>query len=98
MPVVAKAQVTLTNPLGTTDVRLIVANIIQGALSVSGVVALLMFLYGGILWMTSTGQEARITKGKKTLVWATLGIVVIASAYMITLAIFRAILQGNVTP
>jgi len=39
-----------------------------------------------------------VDKGKKVLVWATLGIVVIASAYIITLTVFRAILQGNVNP
>lgn len=98
LPLVANAQVALTNPLGTTDIRLIVANIIKGALSLSGIIALLMVLYGGFLWLTSTGEANRVDKGKKVLVWATLGIVVIASAYIITLTVFRAILQGNVNP
>lgn len=92
MPLSAKAQVVLTNPLGTTDVRLIAANLIQGALGLSGTIALIMFIYGGIVWMTSAGNTEAITKGKKTLVWAILGIIIIMSAFVIVRTVFEAIL------
>lgn len=94
-PVLASAQTTLTNPLGETDVRLIIAKIIQGVLSFSGSVALLMFLYGGILWLTAMGKTERIQKGKDIFIWSTLGIIVIASAYVLVNAIFSAILTGS---
>lgn len=92
-PLQAKAQVVLTNPLGTSDVRIIAANLIQGALGLSGTVALIMFIYGGIVWMTSAGNPEAITKGKKTLVWAILGIIVIMSAFVIVRTVFEAILN-----
>lgn len=95
-PVAGHAQVTITNPLGDADPRVIVARVIQGALSVSGTLALLMFVYGGMLWMTAMGNETQITKGKNILVWAVLGILVIASAYIVTTAIFNAIATGSV--
>lgn len=98
IPFIASAQNSeLTNPLGTTDARLIVANIIKGALSISGSIALLMFVYGGFLWMTAAGRPEPVDKGKKILIWATLGIVVIASAYVVTTAIFNALLTGDVS-
>ena len=96
VPATASAA-TLPNPLGTTDVRLIIANVINGALSISGSIALLMFIYGGFLWLTAMGKPEAVDKGKKVLIWATLGIIVIASAYVVTNAIFNALLTGSVT-
>ena len=100
LPASAMAQNTqLTNPLGAgfTDPRLIIARVIQAALSISGSIALLMFVYGGFLWMTSGGNEGMVDKGKKVILWATLGIVLIASAYAITTAIFQGLTTGSVS-
>ena len=96
MPYIAQAQVTLTNPLGENDVRVIIGTVISGALSVAGTLALLMFVYGGILWLTDMGKGDQVKKGKDILVWATLGIILIAGAYVLTDAIFSAVLTGSV--
>lgn len=96
VPYIAQAQVTLINPLGENDVRVIIGTVIEGALSVSGTLALLMFVYGGILWLTDMGKGDQIKKGKDILIWATLGIILIAGAYVLTDAIFNAILLGTV--
>ncbi len=95
-PLIVSAQVQLTNPLGTSDPREIIARIIQGALGVSGSLTFLMIVYGGFLWLTSAGQTAQIDKGKKVLTWAVIGFAVIASAYVITTAVINALLTGNV--
>ncbi len=97
VPSHAFAQVNLTNPLGETDVRIIIARLINGFLGISGSLALVMFIYGGILWMTAMGNDTRLKKGKDTLIWAILGILVIASAYVATNAIFNAVLTGSVS-
>ncbi len=96
LPYVVHAQVSLTNPLGENDVRVIIGTVIKGALSVAGTLALLMFVYGGILWLTDMGKGDQVKKGKDILVWATLGIILIAGAYVLTTAIFNAILMGSV--
>jgi hypothetical protein len=88
------APVTLTNPLGTTDIRLLIARVISAVLSIIGVIALLMFVYGGFLWMISGGNESQVEKGKEVLKWTTLGIILIVSAYVIVNAIFRAAFTG----
>lgn len=88
------APVTLTNPLGTTDIRLLIARVISAVLSIIGVIALLMFVYGGFLWMISGGNEGQVEKGKEVLKWTTLGIILIVSAYVIVNAIFRAAFTG----
>ena len=78
-PLIAHAK--LENPLGTTDVNLVVANVIRALLGVTGSIALLMFIWGGLLWLTSGGQPEKVKKGKETLKWALLGLVVIFFAY-----------------
>ncbi|MDA0208239.1 MAG: hypothetical protein O3B64_02415 [bacterium] len=95
-PAVAMAA-TIANPIGISDPRLIVARLIQAALSVSGTVALLMFIYSGLLFLTAGGRPGPVEKAKKILVWSIIGIVVIASAYVATTAVFNAVTTGNVT-
>lgn len=97
LPMFVHAQVTLTNPLGETDIRVIIGTLIKSALSLSGSIAFLMIMYGGFLWMTSHGNEAQVKKGKDILTWTILGIAIIASAYVITNAIFNALLTGDVS-
>ncbi len=91
------ATVALYNPLGESDVRVILGRVIRGFLSVVGSIALLMVVYGGVLWLTSAGNSDRIKKGKDVLVWAVLGLGVIFSAYAITNALLNALTTGSVT-
>jgi len=88
---------TLTNPLGTSDVREIVGRVISAALSVVGSLALLIFIYGGFLWLTSRGDTKMVTKGKDTMIWAILGLVIIFGAYVIVRTVLTALVAGSVT-
>ena len=71
----------LTNPLGTTDAPALIGTIIKSALGIVGSIALLMFIYGGFLWLTSAGSADKITKGKNVIVWAVIGLVVVFLSY-----------------
>lgn len=83
----------LPNPLGDTkDIPSLAANLIKVVLGLVGVLALVMFIYGGILWMTSGGNEQKIKKGKDTLVWATLGLAIIFFSYAIVNFVLETIL------
>jgi len=66
-----------------TDPRVIIGNGIKTILGIVGSVALAVFIYGGVLWLTSGGNETRIKKGKDVILWATLGLVIIFAAYAI---------------
>ncbi len=100
LPHAVKA-VELINPLGSgpeaTDPRLLIGRLIQAILSVVGSIALLMFVYGGVLWITSMGESARIDKGKKILVWAVLGLAMIAASYVVVNAVIQALTTGSAT-
>jgi hypothetical protein len=92
----AGSTVSLVNPLGTTDPQVIIGNLIKAILSIIGSVTLLMFIYGGVLWVTSMGNDKMIAKGKAILVWTTVGLAVIAGAYVLTQAVITGLTTGSV--
>ena len=72
----------LKNPLGTiTTPQLLIGKIINSVLGVVGSVALLMFIFGGLTWMTSGGSAEKIKKGRDIIVWSTLGLAIIFASY-----------------
>ncbi len=71
----------LYNPLGSVNVPTLIGRVIQAALGISGSIALLMFVWGGFVWLTSQGNPEKIKKGQGTLTWAVIGIAVIFGAY-----------------
>jgi len=95
---------SLTNPLsgvckaettGQQCVQLIIGNVIKAALGVVGSIALLMMTWGGYRWLTAMGNSERVEKGKDTLIWAALGLVVIFAAYAITSYIIGKLVTGT---
>lgn len=82
----------LVNPLGVgITVPQIIGRIIKAILGISGSLALAFFVWGGFLWLTSGGSADKIEQGKRTLVWATLGLALIFGAYAITDFVIKAI-------
>lgn len=85
----------LYNPLGITDPRELLGRVVQILIGVSGSLALIMFLYGGILFLTSGGKVELAQKGLHVIVWSILGILLIAAAYVATNTVFKALLTGD---
>lgn len=87
--------VKIENPLrvGEKDpsIQELIGKVIQAALGISGSLALLMFIYGGFTWMLSAGNSEKVTKGKNTLVWASIGLIVIFSSYAMVRFIFTGL-------
>jgi hypothetical protein len=86
---------TLFNPLGETDPRKIIGRVIAALLSIIGSLVLLMFVYGGMLWITSMGEPKKVQKGKDILVWTVAGLGIIAAAYVITTALINSLTTGS---
>jgi len=83
-------QCTLNNPLQVDTPQQLIGQIINSVLGVVGSLALLMFVYGGITWMTSSGSQEKIKKGRDIIVWAVIGLAIVFSAYGLT----RVIIMG----
>ena len=84
--------VRFENPLGdAATYEAVVANVVQGVLGIVGLVALIIFIYGGIVWMTSLGNAERVKQGRDTLVWGTIGIIVVFASFAIVNLILGAL-------
>ncbi len=86
----------LDNPLGDDATFPVIVNrVVTSVLGLVGVLALLAFVYGGVLWMVSRGDTAMIQKGKTMMTWAVFGIVIIFSSYAVLTFIFQAFGFGS---
>ncbi|HEU0051374.1 MAG TPA: pilin [Patescibacteria group bacterium] len=89
---------TLYNPLGNVDsVQALIGKAIRAVLGIVGALALLMFVYGGIVWVTSGGNEKRIEQGKNILINATIGLLIIFFSYTFINLFFGAISSSTDT-
>jgi hypothetical protein len=84
---------TLSDPLGLpkdSGVQTLIGRVISAALGVVGSLALLMFVYGGLLWMTSGGNDEKVKQGREILIWATAGLALVFFSYVLV----RFVIQG----
>lgn len=81
---------SIPNPLGTTNINLVVSRIISYVLGLIGTVSLILFIYGGLIWMTSAGSPDKVKKGRDIIVWAVIGMAVVFTSYILV----KFIIQG----
>lgn len=82
---------TLFNPLGTSEPEEVIGRIIKGALGLTGILALFLFMYGGFLIFTSRGNKEKITKGWDALKWAIIGLFIIFASYSLLAFVFKVL-------
>lgn len=85
-------------PCGDVSPALVIATIINVVVSVIGVVAVVMIVYGGALWMTAAGNEEKITQAKRLLVNAVIGLAIIMMAFAISSFVFSTLEQATIAP
>jgi hypothetical protein len=73
----------LYDPLGGIGIVGIVSRLIKTFLGVAGGIALLVFVYAGIMYMTA-GSSDRIKKSVDAMKYAAIGLFILMFAYMIT--------------
>jgi len=73
------------------DLPEVVGNIIQWVLGIVGIVLLVMFVYGGVLYATSAGNEDKVDTAKKVMLYAIIGVIIIALAFVLTRYIISAL-------
>lgn len=67
--------------LASTDIRTTVARIIRVAMSLLGIVAVVIVLIGGFKWMTAGGNDDQVGEAKKWIFSGVIGLAIILSAY-----------------
>lgn len=74
---------TIENPLSTSDVTGLVTNFLQWLLGIAGGVALLMLIYGGVVMVTSTGDQQKMESGKRIVTWTLFGLLIVLASFSI---------------
>ncbi|MBP9717765.1 PKD domain-containing protein [Candidatus Gracilibacteria bacterium] len=65
----------------TSSARDFVVKTVNFALSFLGLMAVVVVIYGGFLYVTSGGNEDQATKGKKAIQYAAIGIIIIIASF-----------------
>ena len=81
--------------LGTADLKQTVINIIQWVLGILALVAAVMIIYGGFVWLTAGGNEEQVTKAKSWIKNAVIGLIITLAAYSIAAYVTNAV--GEIT-
>lgn len=72
-----------------TSLQLVV-KVVDWLFRIVGAVALVIFIYGGFMMLTSAGSEEKVKKGRDALVAAVIGLAIMFSAHLI----IRFVLEG----
>lgn len=68
---------------GTDQGAIVVSEILDTILLVAGGLAILAFIYSGILYITAYGDEKKAQLAKRNATWAAIGVVVIVLSYVL---------------
>lgn len=86
-PVIAAGSntsiVSIPNPIACNDATCLISQIIRYILGIVAIIATLMFIWGGVMMLTSGGNSDQVKKAKETLVWAAIGVVVILISWVV---------------
>ncbi|MCR4312021.1 MAG: hypothetical protein NUV56_01925 [Candidatus Uhrbacteria bacterium] len=97
LPLSAFAQLesasSVASEAGLSDANLldVIGKVIGIALSLLGIVFLILIIYSGYIWMTAGGEGKQVDKAKQILINATVGIVITLGAYAISSFILNAL-------
>lgn len=75
---------------GESSIKELVKTMLNFGLSFLGFVATVMVIYGGILYVTSAGNDENVGKAKKILLYAVVGIVIILLSFALVNTILGA--------
>ncbi len=70
--------------------------IINVALTVLGLVAVVMVIMGGFNYMTSSGDTAKVTKARNTILYGVIGLVIALLAFAIVNFVLAEVFNGGV--
>lgn len=84
------AETESLNQFPGANLQTLIGRVITFPLGVIGAFALLMFIYAGLLWMTSSGSSEKTHKAISIMVWTSAGLVTALSVYAIVQFLFQA--------
>ncbi|KKR34910.1 MAG: hypothetical protein UT67_C0005G0022 [Candidatus Magasanikbacteria bacterium GW2011_GWA2_40_10] len=84
----AKASTNKANFSEPTD---LINRAIRILMAFIGSIALVLYIFAGFMWMTASGNAEKVTKAKTTMVWTTLGVLMMLASYMLASFLFKSL-------
>ena len=78
-------QTSISNPASFLAAK--ASTVIAGILSFLGAIFLILMIYSGYMWMTARGNDTQVTKARTIMTQAVVGLVIVITAYAITIFI-----------
>jgi hypothetical protein len=78
-----------------TDLETAIMDITNWILGFITLVAVLIVIYGGLLYLTAAGNDDQTAKGRKTITNGIIGLVICALAYSLVRVVASGILNSN---
>jgi len=76
-------EVDISEDIAREPLSEVVLNMVNYFIGFLGFIAVLAFVYAGVLWVVSGGAEEQITKAKKIMTYASLGLLVVILSFSI---------------
>lgn len=83
--------------LGDADLSTMIGTLVKAVLSLLGIVAILIILFGGFKWMTASGDETKVDAAKKLIISGIIGIIIVVAAYAIASFVLTAVQSAATT-
>jgi len=87
-------SILLPNFLGTDDPSDVIGRVINYIVGLAGTAAMVMFIYGGAMWLISAGRPEYVSKGRDTMMWAAIGLFLIFTSYVLIKFIVKLLGSG----
>ena len=81
--------------LGQSSLQDTIARIIRVALSLLGIIAVIVVIAGGVRYMTAGGDADKVAQGRKIIINGAIGLAIILSSYAITQFVINSLLDGT---
>jgi|GEM_PF-762591 len=97
-PVVALAATTGEPAITKITLTDTIKKIVTAVLGIIGLIAVLYLIYGGVLYLTSGGNEEQVGKAKNVILYAIIGVIIIVLSYAIVSWVFTKFFGGEIKP
>jgi hypothetical protein len=81
--------------LGTKDIREGIMAVVNVLLGFLGIIAIIVILYGGFVWLTSGGNEEKVGQAKKIITAGIIGLVIIFVSYAIAAFVIESLIEAT---
>ena len=79
---------------GSTDLTGNITTIINAVIGILGLVCVIVMIIGGVNYMTSAGDAGKVKKGKDTILYGLIGLVICVLAFALVNWVISGVLNG----